>query len=460
MIQNRLRILTTSIRKLIRRGAFRNIQRILSKSHTADIGALLAELDTEDRVRLLQLEISDERRAEILSYLDKRTQQELLTSLSKEQVQRLVGLMESDDAVELLRNLEEGFSQDILKSMGREDQDEVQNLLRYAEDSAGGHMTSDYLSFAEDKTAAQTISEIQARADESVVAFYIYVVDDPGHLVGVLSLKQLLLAKPTELLSSIMSSEVISVRVDVPQAEVAKMVERYDFLAVPVVDENNHLVGVITVDDVIDMIREEAQEDLLAIGQVGSAGEIDGSLKTQVRNRLPSLSLSFLAGFSCFVLIHFVFGGREGLSPMFAVSAFLPLLLAFSSTATTQAATWTIGLIRGGQLDRRSMASHLVAELQTTLILGGGFALLLFVLARWTTDGFALSALVALVLFVQMVMAALVGNVIPVLLQKVLLDPAVAAISILTAASNFGSVALLYSVSAYYYELTVFSSLW
>lgn len=450
-MDSRLRILTTSVRKLIRRSAFRNIQRILSKSHTADIAALLGELDADDRVRLLQLETSDDRRAEILSYLDKRTQQELLAALSKEQVQKLVGLMESDDAVDLLRNLEEGMSQDILSSMGREDQDEVQNLLRYPEDSAGGHMTSDFLAFPEEKTAAQAISEIQMRADESVVAFYIYVVDDPGHLVGVLSLKQLLLAKPSERIASIMSSDVISVRVDAPQEEVAKMVERYDFLAVPVVDESNKLVGVITVDDVIDMIREEAQEDLLAIGQVSTAGDLDRSTRAQIRHRLPSLSLSFFAGFVCFVLIHFIFGQSDENPPNLAVAAFLPLLLSLSSTATTQAATWTIGLIRAGQLDKGTMWGHLMAELQATMALGLAFAVLLYLIARWTTGLDVLSGLVSVALFVQTLLAAMVGNVIPVLLQRVLLDPAVAAVSILAAASNIASVVLVYGMFALYY---------
>jgi magnesium transporter len=459
MIDSRSRILTTSVRKLLRRGATRNIQRILSKTHTADIAVVLDQFESEDRVRLLQMEPSDERRAEILSYLDKRTQQELLEALSKEQVQKLVGLMDSDDAVELLRNLEEDFSQDILKSMGREDQDEVQNLLRYPEDSAGGHMTSDILAFKQELTAVQAIQEIQARDDESLVTFYIYVVDDARHLVGVVSLKQLLLAKPHEPLASIMSSDVIRASVDLPQTDVARMVERYDFLAIPVVDEGNRLVGAVTVDDVIDVIREEAQEDLLAIGQVGSSGEFDGSTRAQLRNRIPSLSLSFFSGFICFVLIDFIFVTERGNS-VSAVSAFVPLLIAFGSTASTQAATWTIGLIRAGQFDRRAMGAHFLAELQTTLVLGLGFGTLLYAIARLTTGAHALSALIACVLVLQVAMAAFVGNVIPIVLQKVRLDPAVAAISILTATSNVASVALIYGAAVVFFDAPSLSSLW
>jgi magnesium transporter len=259
-----------TLRRLLRRNAVPNLRKILGKTHPADIAAVLSHFVPEQQLKLLGLAGKESRQAEIISSLVIGNAAALIEVMELNKAVTLVREMSGDDRADLLGELDEDLAHKILAAMPDEESDEVAALLRYDEATAGGIMSPDVLTIPDDIGAAEAIRIVQESADVEM-AFYLYVVNDHHSLVGVLSLRQLVTSRPEVLIKDIMNPQVVSVRTDVDQEEVARLVTRYDFLAVPVVDETNTLVGVVTVDDVIDVLKEEATEDILKMAGAGEA---------------------------------------------------------------------------------------------------------------------------------------------------------------------------------------------
>lgn len=448
MIEDHTKMLIATIQKLNSRGARHNIQRILAKTHQADVAAILHGIGAGERFDIFMMEPSSEKRAEIFSYLDQEVQQDIIGRLEKEEVIKLVALMESDDAADLLGNLPEEESKVILGSMVKEDSQDVADLMGYPEDTAGGLMSSDYLALNREKTVGDAIQAIQEDEESLGGVFYVYVVNDNDLLVGVVSLKQLLLSKRSTQLQHIMRPDVISVPLDTDQEEVAKTVERYDFLSVPVVGPNNQLEGVITVDDVIDVIREEAAEDLLAMGQAGFG--VAGSFWDQMKARAPWLLLAFLGGSLCFSIVFF-FGylGEEAarrVDQMWLVAAFIPLILSLGATTGSQAATVAVGAIRAGRFDLGKTGIHIRTEIQLSLVFGLGFGLLVLLFGELIFGTYGLSKIMAVAVFVQIFVAMAVGSFLPIAMHRSGMDPTVGSVPLFTAIADLSAVAILFGL--------------
>lgn len=444
MIDSKQKILVSSVRKLLRRGATKNIKSVLDKTHTADVAHLLEELEEDERLAIFKIDIPPQKRAEILSYLSGDVQENLIRKMDSHQVNILVSLMESDDAADLLSNLEDDVSKKILESLPKEEKEEVQDLMSYPPDSAGGMMSADCLALSQDLTVAAAIRFIQDQ-DEQSVAFYVYITDEESRLVGVLSLKQLLLSKPAMILRDIMIRDIISVNTETTQMEVANLVERYDFLSIPVIDAQFRLVGVITVDDVIDVIRAEAQEDILAMGQV-STGSDDFSLRGHLRSRLPWLTFTFVGGAVCALIVE-AFVPAIHKEPYWAVVAFLPMLLALTSTAGNQAAAVTVEAIISGRMSTKDTVEHLIHEMKIAAVIGLLFAILVYALSYIVRSPSDLGGFISTVLAVQIFVAMFLGTLIPLSLRKLNLDPTVSTVSIFAIISNIMCVFVLFGIA-------------
>lgn len=269
-METKLQRLLETVQRLIRRGAHPNLARLLGKIHPADIAHLFRYLDLKDQRVLFNLIPDREIAGAVLVEVDHGTGAQLLESLEKETITEVLQELPYDDAADIIQNMPEELAEEILHLMEDEDSDEIEELLKYAEDTAGGIMATEIFSLNEELTVREAIQAIQDAEDAEMV-FYLYVTDEHGHLVGVLSLRQLLTVPPSRKLKDIMGREVISVQTGTDQEEVARVVEKYDILAVPVVNDTNKLMGIITVDDVIDVLREEATEDIYKM--VGSSDE-------------------------------------------------------------------------------------------------------------------------------------------------------------------------------------------
>jgi len=324
----------------------------------------------------------------------------------------------------------------------------VVDLMTYPEDSAGGIMSSDHAAFSEETTVEQVILALQSAEMEDKTTFYIYVLNSTGHLVGVVSLKQLLLSKKSASLRALMHPSVISVQVDTDQEQVAKTVERYDFLSIPVVDESNKLVCVITVDDVIDVIRAEAEEDLLAMGQAGWG--VDMTMREHFFARLPWQLMAFVTGCVCFGLI-FWFGSRGqsdgAVSAFWGMAAYIPLLLALGAMVGNQSATVMIGALQTGRFIGGRVRNHILRELSLGAISAALFGFAVWVLGLWLLPNTKWHQSLVWVLMLQILASIFLGVTLPLIISRLKFDPTVATVPLLTALADIMAIVILFYVS-------------
>lgn len=444
MIDSRLKLLISSVRKLLRRNALKNIQIILDKTHAADVAAILKEMDSQERNAILTLKIPIEKKSEIISHLDGDIQKEVVEELDSAQMTAIVSEMETDDAADLLGNLSQELSQTILDSMQTDEKREVTDLMKYPEDTAGGLMSSDYLAFPQDMTVAEVISNIQSDENNASVTFYIYVVDDSHKLCGVVSLKEIILSKPKEILKDIMTVEVVNVQLEIDQIEVSKIIERYDFLSVPVVNETNTLMGVITVDDIIDVIREEAQENLLAMGLVSASD--DETPWGRIKARSAWLLVTYIGGVICYYFIWSLLYEKTS-EAWLSVTAFLPIILAMSSAVGLQSATSIVNALISENPDMKAIRKLLQNEMICSVVFGFVFGILSIALNFLTGGSPFISAFIGMSLFVQLLCSVSLGTVIPLVMKKIGMDPTVASVSLFLAASNITAVLITFGVA-------------
>ncbi|MCB0390489.1 MAG: magnesium transporter [Bdellovibrionales bacterium] len=445
MIEERAKMLVATIKKLYHRDAKHNIQRIFVKTHEADISTILESFEPGERFDLFRMEPSLEKQSQILSHLKPEIQKEILSCLTSQEIYKLIELMDSDDAADILSIIPEEVSNTILSSMKKEDSEDVADLMGYPEDSAGGLMSSDFLAINQNFTVSEAIQRLQEKDEDIEVAFYIYVINDNGQLVGVLSLKTLLLSKKNQTLKELMYTDVISVTVDTDSEKVAKVVEHYDFLSVPVVDQSNKLVGLITVDDIIDVIREEAEESILAMGQAGLG--IDATTFERLKARLSWLLLALIGGLLCFSIVYFfTFLGQDNqiYTKEWILAAYIPLLLSIGATIGSQAATVTVGALRAGRLEIQSIKPHLFKELKLAFIFMLFFGSLIFIFAETLLKSYGISLVLSLAMVLQVIISMVLGNIIPLVIARLGIDATVASIPIYATFADVSAMLVLF----------------
>lgn len=425
--------------KLYRRGAERNIRKIIAKSHSADMAGVLESLETDERISIFQLVPTVEMKAQILSHMSQGLQEEISLILNPNEVQEILSQMQTDDAAALLSHLPEDLSKAILKEMPLEDVQEVEELMGYPDDSAGAMMTPEVLSFNESQTVSEAIQKIQD-SDEDLISFYVYVVNDQGHLVGVLSLKQLILHKPTMILKDFMETGVIAVEVITPQMDVARIVEKYDFLALPVIDTEKKLVGVITVDDVIDVIREEASDEMISQGMAGGGG--DETFWGHFRARLPWFFLCLSAGLICFFSLYGNFFRAHGVAPWEFV-CMMPMALFLVTILSNQTATLSVDYLRSGKYKTEGWGILFKQEFTLAFFMGALLSIVSLILLLSLPVDNELYYLFSFSFLVLVLVSVLLSVFIPMGYQKWTKEVSVAAIPVSVIFSNVVSILIL-----------------
>lgn len=393
---------------------------IIEALRPPDQADLFAELDDEHQIALLPtLDPADS--ADILEELADEEAAELVEGLATETVIRIVDEMEPDEAADLLGDIQPEKAQVVLD--GLEDADEVRPLLLHPDDSAGGLMTSEFLVLRQRMTAAEAIQSIRSWKPEAETIYYLFVVDQQGMLRGVVSLRQLVTADPATPIVQIMDPEVISVPAGTDQEECARLMARYDLLALPVVDSGDVLLGVITVDDLIDVLEEETTEDIQRLGGAEPLGRsyLDSDVLTVTRKRVGWLLLLFVTGtFTGSVLRFF----EDDLKSVVALMFFVPLLIGTGGNAGSQTTSTIIRALAVGDIDFGDAARTLWHELRTGILLGVLMAVAAYVRAiTWGTTQ-ALAATVSLAVFAIVVWASGMGAILPLLATKLQIDPA------------------------------------
>jgi len=438
------KILVESIKRLLRRDATSHLLKIVKKTHAADLAVVFDSLSIHNQRRLFKLIDDVSLKGEIFSNLDEDIFLGLVDGINLEDIVEILDLMPRDDVADLLGRLPVEKSDIILEKMKKEGSEEVEGLLHYEDDTAGGIMVPEFIALQEDTTAGEAIQSLQKEHLDVEMPFYLYVVDASGRLMGVSSLRQLVVVPPNTPLKNFMTTDVFAVKTDMDQEEVAKIVARYDILAVPVVDDTNKLVGIITVDDVIDIIREEATEDILKMVGVGEEFIETKSIFNNIKMRMPWLFASCVGG----IIASFIIGYfQSSLTKLAYLAAFIPVIMGMGGNIGVQSATITVRGLATGRLSIRDIWSVVSKQLLVGLMLGlfYGFAVGMVAQLKYTRELFALS--VGLGVFSSMTMAALAGSLVPMTLAKINIDPAVASGPFVTTAIDIISVSFYFIIA-------------
>ncbi|HNI19354.1 MAG TPA: magnesium transporter, partial [Nitrospira sp.] len=335
-----------SIQRLLRRGAITNLAKMLARMHPADIANVIDHLSSQKEKReIFELVRGDVKRGQVLSELDGESITLVLSDLLPSDSAWLLKDLGSDDIAHILSVIPNDRAKEILALMRTEDSTEIADLLKYPKGTAGGIMTTEFFALFEDATAQEAIRRLQQATDAEMV-FYIYVTDKEDRLVGVLSLRQLLTVPPATPLKNIMTRDLISVAVDMDQEEVSRQVASYNLLAIPVVEKDGKLVGIITVDDVVDVIREEATEDMLKMaGAVEEDAMFKSSSMAAARVRLPWLFTNLVGSLLSGMLLWMF---RYTIQEVVAIVSFIPVIAAMGGNVGLQSSTLIIrGLATG-----------------------------------------------------------------------------------------------------------------
>ncbi len=441
MQNEQIQVLVANLKRLLRRGATRQITNILEKTHMADISIIVRELSMDNRKKLLSLIKDPEKIGMLFSNLDENLFLELVQEIEFDKLVKVFESLPSDDAAFLLNLLDETLSDQILEKMKNEESTDVEQIMSYGEDTAGSVMVTDFIALKEDMMASQVIEALQSKYLDVEMPFYIYVVDEYGRLVGVSSLRQLVVVHPKKPLREFMATDVVTVKTHTNREDVAKLVSRYDYLAIPVVDDDNHLMGIVTVDDVIDILTDSATEDILKMAGVGEDYIETQTVLRGARIRLPWLFASFLGGVGAFFIIS---GFENSLSKFMGLAAFIPVIMGMGGNIGTQSSTIVVRGIATGRINLKDFRQVVTKELMVGLILGLTYGLFIGVVAKvaFSTDiqTWMLSVSVGLAVLCSMSVAALVGSVMPLIFERFRIDPAVATGPFVTTAMDIISI--------------------
>jgi magnesium transporter len=428
--QRKIDVVLDSVRRLLRIGATANLFNLLQKQHPADLAQVLAELQERDRKAAFSVvvERSPKLAMEAVAELGPEAGALLLADRPAEDIAKLLQEIPSDDAAALVDYLPEELSSAVLELMRPKESGQVENLLEYPEKTAGRIMNPNVFALSEDLTVGESISALQASRDVEMV-FYLYVVDERRHLVGVTSLRRLLLVSPETPLKRIMTPDVTSVRVDTDQEEAARQVASYNLLAIPVVDEENKLVGVITVDDVIDVIKDEATEDIYRLAGVSGDERVFTPPIESLRLRLPWLIVNLATAF----LAAAVVGLFEGtIAQVTAVAIFMPIVAGMGGNAATQTLTVIVRGLALGELTWVNARKALVKEVTVGFTNGIATGVIAAGLAMLFKGNPMIGLLLAAAMVINMCVAAAAGTLIPLGLKALKIDPALASAVFIT----------------------------
>ena len=453
LIGNEGLILLDTFRRLSRRNAVEHLMKLVQKTHPADIAVVFRHLTPEERKSIFNIIAQTESVGEFLSELDQSIMLELVENLTPKFMVAIIKEMPPDDAADLLEAIPAEVAEEIRKVMGKEDREEVEELLQYHPETAGGLMSTDFMSLDEELSVGDAIAKIQERSEEMEMAFYLYITHgEEGQLCGVLSLRELLMHPPYRLLKNFMNPKVVAVSTDTDQSEVAHVVSQYNFLAVPVVDTSYKLVGIVTVDDIIDVIREEATEEFLKMAGAGKDREI--LLKSTFSNamtRAPWLFASWLGGIVAIFIISFF---ESELQKVIALAAFIPIVMGMGGNIATQSSTIVVRGIATGRVNMKALSKVIFKEMRVGLLLGGVYGLFLGIIAHFGyADTHNFGIVIGLSILFAMTLASTIGTFVPLILRRLDIDAAVATGPFVTTAIDILGVSAYFLIAKFFLNI-------
>jgi len=420
--------------KLLRHGAFPQLRKIVEKTLPADFAPVIPLLLEEDRNRILSLLIEAGKAARALLELDEADLDTILSDLDDATLSAICSSSAPEDAADLLDALDDERRQAVLALLGAAQGAKLESLLEGEEETAGSLMNTEFLAIDEEVTVAEAIESIRHYPRKESF-FYVYCVDAEGHLVGVLSLRSLILADPDVHLKSLMVQTVVRTQIDSTPEEVAQLVSKYDLLSVPVVDLQNRLVGVVTVDDIIDVIQEQAEEDLLHLAGVDISERVTSPARESFRLRFPWLAINLATAFLASWVVSFFQGT---IAQWAALAVFMPIVAGMGGNAGTQTLTVFVRGLALGEIDWQSGWLPIWKEVLVGFGNGAANGLLtMLVVGLWTHD-WVLATILFVAMIFNLIIAGVAGGIVPLILERYGYDPAIASSIFVTTFTDVG----------------------
>ena len=436
--------LITQIENLIQQNNIVELETILHEIHFADIAEIMNDLDTSEAIYLFNL-LDSEITAEILLELDEEVRENILRSLSAKEIAEELDELDTDDAADIIAELPQSKKAQVISELEDvEHAKDIVDLLRYDENTAGGIMAKELVKVNENWNVLTCVKEMRHQAENVTRVHSIYVVDDEDRLKGRLSLKDLLTTSSRTPISDVYIRKLNSVRVDTEDVEVARIMQKYDLEAIPVVDELGRLVGRVTIDDILDVIKEEADKDYQLAAGISQDVEADDSILELTKARLPWLVLALLGGFVTVKVLGLFEPAMEEHGKLFF---FTPLIAAMAGNVGVQSSAIIVQGLANNSLSG-SLFNRLVKEVLLSLLNGFILAVILFLGSHFLLNvEFIIGFIVTIALISVIIIASLIGTFIPLLLDKFGIDPALATGPFITTSNDICGILIYFSIA-------------
>lgn len=411
-----------TLRTLIQKGDPVDFQDFFLSLHPGEQADHFVEL-TQDERSFVYRTISPEVFTDLFEKLTLEEQCTFIQETPQSYAVRILNEMYSDNAADLMRELPDAFMDTLFEQMDDIEEQEVKDLMQYPEETAGSLMTTEFVVLQADKTVGLTLEELRELGPDAETIYYLYVVDQAHHLVGVVSLRDLIVAPLDAKIEDIMGSRVISANVMTDQEDLARIVQKYDLLALPVIDDQQKLLGIITVDDVLDVIERETTEDFEELSATKGSSDINMSPFEAAKKRAPWIvSLMFLG----MITASTIGGFEDTLETIVLLAVFMPLVMGSAGNAATQSLVVAVRSIALGTINRKNVIKMIRRELGTGIILGITCMIVIFGVITLLYDNMLIGFIVGVSIFAALSVATMIGTIVPLLINRLKLDPAVA----------------------------------
>jgi len=436
------------VKDLLERDQTGVVQNLLIDLHPADAAELLECLSPDERAKVFEL-VSDEMAGAVIAEVEKHKRRDLLEGLGPVKIFGIVRQLDSDDAADLLSELPPETAEGVFRLMEESEAGELREILKFPEDSAGGIMAVEVMSVPEGLTVGEALEEVRKRAPEVGEFYQVFVVDGAGRLVGTIPLYTLVVTDPNERVSSVMERDVFSVRTHMDQEQVAALAAKYDLVSVPVVDAFGRLVGRITVDDIVDVIEEEATEDIHRMA--GTSGEeVAGESLIRISSlRLPWLTVG-LTGSLIAALVMSRY--RVSLKELIALTFFVPVIASTAGNVAIQSSTTVIRALATDELAVGGMWSRLVKEVGIALVNGALCGAILFTVTSFWQSSARFGVIVGVSLIAVAMVAASIGTAVPMILKRLNIDPALATGPFVTTSNDVVGLLIYLHIATFFVE--------
>ena len=443
--------LLSEVKSLIDNNKILELRELLEEYHIIDIFDIMEYLEEDMKVKLFEV-LPIDMSASILEECDVEFFKTILSKIDIEHRKNILELMSLDDMADILSQLEEDEREGVMELLSQEDADDVKELLIYEEESAGGIMTTGYIEVNKDMTAKDAIEHMRENAKEAETIYYIYVVDNQERLVGVISLRELITARDSNIVADLMSENIISVYVDEDREEAVRLVSKYNLVAIPVIDRQKRLKGIITVDDIIDVMEEEATEDMYKFAgssehEVELIEKINPTPKEQifssVRARITWLIITLLGGLTSTAIISNL---DIIMNPTYApLIFFIPVVIGMGGNIGTQSSALTVMTLYNKDLDYKNVLKEGVVGFITGILCSVIIAIAAFIFIK--DIGVVLA--VSLSLFINMIVGAMIGAFMPALLKRLDVDPSIISAPLISTILDITGVTVYFVITSF-----------